>query len=96
LLNGEIFDNIFEARTIIERWSNLLPENWSDQKVKIFDIIDKLKAAQNEDLQNYSAANSILKQAETGIPVKEVIRKMGISEQTFLQVEEAIQLINSK
>ncbi len=26
---------------------------------------------------------NIIKQAETGIPVKEVIRKMGITEQTF-------------
>jgi putative transposase len=31
-----------------------------------------------------------LKQAETGTPVAEVIRKMGITEQTFLPLEEAV------
>jgi len=37
-----------------------------------------------------------LKQAETGTPVKEVIRKMGISEQTFLQVEKAVWRIDAE
>ena len=31
-----------------------------------------------------------LRQAETGISVQEVIRKMGISEQTFLPLEEEV------
>ena len=31
-----------------------------------------------------------LRQAETGTPVQEVIRKMGISEADFLQLEEAV------
>jgi putative transposase len=33
---------------------------------------------------------AIVKQAEMGLPVAELIRRVGISEQTFLQLEEAL------
>ena len=33
---------------------------------------------------------SVLKQAELGVPVAEVIRKVGISEQDLLSMEEAV------
>ncbi len=31
-----------------------------------------------------------LKQADSGVPIEEVCRKLGISPSTFLQVEEAV------
>ena len=33
---------------------------------------------------------AVLKQAEAGVPIAELIRRVGISEQTFYQVEEAV------
>ena len=63
---------------------DLHPKNWSDQKVRDFDIIDELKGEKMKTSRFTEQQIAFaLKQAETGTPVKEVIRKMGISEQTF-------------
>lgn len=65
---------------------DLLPLNWSTQRVRFLaklDILGREDFAMKKTKFTEEQIAFALKQAETGTPVREVIRKMGISEQTF-------------
>ena len=65
---------------------DLLPLNWSTQRVRFLaksDILGREDFAMKRSKFTEEQIAFALKQAETGTPVAEVIRKMGITEQTF-------------